>query len=90
MENAFGILASRIQGPTGHHETKAKGCQRYYTPLFVRDNVLTFIAQYTENTLGRLDRVPNSADDIAVIAYEVTVYVPNENHRNPSREAKHQ
>ena len=37
-----------------------------------------------------LDRAPTPADDIAAIANEPVVYVPDENCRNPSREAKHQ
>ena len=39
---------------------------------------------------GRLDRAHKPADDTAAIANEVTVYVPDENHRNPLREAKRQ
>ena len=38
---------------------------------------------------GRLDRAPTPADDIAAIANEPAIYVPGENHRNPSGEAKH-
>ena len=39
---------------------------------------------------SRLDRAPTPADDIAAIANEPVVYVPDENCRNPLREAKHQ
>ena len=37
-----------------------------------------------------LHRAPSPANGIAAIANEAAVYVPNENHTNPSRGAKHQ
>ena len=39
---------------------------------------------------GRLDRAPTPADDIAAIPNKAVVCVPDENHRNPLGEAKHQ
>ena len=39
---------------------------------------------------GRRDRAPTSANDVVALQNEQAVYVPNENYRNPFREAKHQ
>ena len=38
----------------------------------------------------RADRVPTPGKDVAAEQNEQAVYVPNENYRNPLREAKHQ
>ena len=57
-------------------------------PKGVRDIVFTSAVLRTHQ--GGLDRAPNPADDIAAIANEAAVYVPDENYRNPLREAKHQ
>ena len=61
-------------------------------PKVARDIVLTCVVLHNilRTHQDRLQRAPNPADDIAAIANEAAVYVPNENHRNPSREAKHQ
>ena len=37
-----------------------------------------------------LHMAPMPADDIAAIANDLVVYVPDENCRNPSKEARHQ
>ena len=39
---------------------------------------------------SRLDRAPNPANDIAAVANEMAVYLPDKDHRNRSREAKYQ
>ena len=39
---------------------------------------------------GGADRAPTPANDVAAQQNEQAVYVPNENYRNPLREAKHQ
>ena len=39
---------------------------------------------------GGADRAPTPADDIPALHNEQVVYMPDDNHRNPSREAKHQ
>ena len=39
---------------------------------------------------GRAGRAPTPAKDVAAQQDEQAVYAPNENYRNPSREAKHQ
>ena len=39
---------------------------------------------------GGTDRAPTPVDDIAAIANEPVIYVPNENYRNPLSETKHQ
>ena len=36
------------------------------------------------------DRAPTPGNDVVAQQNEQAVYVPNENYRNPSREAKHQ
>ena len=59
-----------LQGTTGHHGAKAKGCQR--------------------TQQGGADRAPTPANDVAALQNEQGLYVPNDNYRNPSREAKHQ
>ena len=38
---------------------------------------------------GRSDRAPIPGDDIAALQSEEVLYVPDENYRNPLREAKH-
>ena len=57
----------------------------------VRDIVLRCVVLYNmlRTHQDRLDRAPNIVDDIAVIPNEAVVYMPYENCRNPSREAKH-
>ena len=56
-------------------------------PKVAKDIVLHNIRRTHQ---GRPDRAPNSDEDIAAIANEAAVYVPHENHSNPSRKAKHQ
>ena len=40
--------------------------------------------------LGGADRAPTTADDIVTLQNEQVVYVPDDNYRNPLKEAKHQ
>ena len=39
---------------------------------------------------GRADRASIPANDVAALQNKQVVYLPNENYRNPSREAKYQ
>ena len=39
---------------------------------------------------GGADRAPTPTNDVAALQNGQAVYVPNENYRNPLREAKHQ
>ena len=57
-----------------------------------REIVLTCVVLHSmlRTDQGGVDRVPTPADDIAAIANEQVVYAPDENCRNPLREAKHQ
>ena len=61
-------------------------------PRAFRDIVFTCVV--LQNMLrthqGGADRAPTPANDVAAIQNEQAVYVPNENYRNPLREAKHQ
>ena len=68
---------------TGHHGAKAEGCQRHFFTCVVLHNML-------RTHQGGADWAPNPANDVAALQNEQVVYVPNENYRNPLREAKHQ
>ena len=73
----------QIQGTTGHHGAKAKGCQRHCFKM-------CGVAQHAENTReGTADRAPTPASDIVALQIEQMVYVPGENYMNPLMEAKH-
>ena len=58
-------------------------------PKVVRDSVFFMcgVAQHSEDTL---DNTQTPANDVATLRNEQVVYVPADNYRNPSREAKHQ
>ena len=47
------------------------------------------VGQHAEDTPRWNRQGTTPADDIAAIANEPVVYVPDENHSNPSREARH-
>ena len=83
MEKGFGILASRFRVLLGTMEQR---------PKVVGDIVLTCVVLHTmlRTYQGGADRAPTQADDIAAIQNEQLVYMPEENYRYPSREAKHQ
>ena len=62
-------------------------------PRVVRD--IVFMCVILHNMMrthqGGADRAPTLAkNDVAALQNELVVYIPNENYRNPSREAKHQ
>ena len=83
MQNAVGILASRFRVLLGTIEQRLK---------VVRDIVVTCVMLHNmlRTHQGGVDGGPTQADDIAAMANESVVYVPDENHRNPLRETKHQ
>ena len=62
---------------------KPKHCQRHYFNM-------CFVANILRTHQHRLDRVINKADDIPTIAYGASIYVTDDNHRNPSNKAKYQ
>ena len=61
-------------------------------PKVIRDIVLTCVVLHNilRTHQGGQDRAPTPGNDTATTANKVAVYVPDENHRNPSRKAKHQ
>ena len=61
-------------------------------PKVVRDTVFTCVVLHNmlRTHKGRAGRAPTQENDVAVLQNEQAVYMPNENFRNPSREAKHQ
>ena len=69
----------QVQGTTGYHGAKAKGCQRHCFTCMVLYNMLRTLQ-------GGADRI----HDTVALQSEQVVYMPNENHRNPLRVAKHQ
>ena len=76
-------ISEQIQGNTGHHPAR---------PKVVRDiGFLCVMLQYMVRTHQRgADRAPTTANDVVALQNEQVVYVPDDNDRNPSREAKHQ
>ena len=60
--------------------------------MVVRDIVFTCVVLHnmlrTHQCMA--DRTPTLGNDAAAQQNEQVVYMPNENYRNPSREAKHQ
>ena len=75
------VLASRFNVLL--NGAKAKGCQR-------RCFDMCCAAQHAEDTPRWTRQGTNPSRYIAAIANEQVLYVPDENYRNPSREAKHQ
>ena len=82
MENAFGILVSRFGALLVTMEQK---------PKVVRDIVLTFLVLHNmlRTHQGGAEGAPTPSDDIADLENEEVMYVPDDNYRNPLREAKH-
>ena len=60
--------------------------------MVVRDIVFTFVILH--NMMGphqgNADRAPTPANEVIALRNKQVVYVPDDNYRNPSREAKHQ
>ena len=83
MENVSGILVSRFRVLLDTMGQRLK---------LVRDIVLTFAVFHNmlRTHQGGTDREPTPSDDIAALQSEQVVYVPEDNYRNPSTEAKHQ
>ena len=79
MENVFGMLVSRFRVLLGTMGQR---------PKVVRDIVLTCAELHNRlrTHLGREDRAPTQADDIAALQNEEVMYMPDDNY--PSREAK--
>ena len=83
VENAFVILVNRFRVLLGTMEQR---------PKVVKDTVLACVVLHNmlRTHQGRADRAPTPADEITALQNEQVVYVPDDNYRNHSREAKHQ
>ena len=81
VENALGILP--LQGTTGTMQQR---------PRVIRDIVITCMVFHNmlRTHKGGADRAPTPGNDLVVQQNEQMVYVPNENYRNPSRDARNQ
>ena len=81
VENAFGILVSRFIALLDTMNQR---------PVFRN---IVFICMVLYNILrthhGSADRAPTPANDITALQNEKVMYVPHNNYRNLSREAKH-
>ena len=83
VENAFAILLSRFRVILGTMEQR---------PKVVRDIVLTCMVLHNmlRTHQGRAERAPTPIDYIGALQNEQVVCVPDDNYRNPLKEAKHQ
>ena len=81
--NDLGILLSRLRVLLDKMEQR---------PNVVRNIVFTCVMLYNmlRTHQGRTDRAPSPANDIAALQNENFVYVPDDNYRNRSREARYQ
>ena len=75
-------ISEQIHGTTGHNEAKAENCQRHCFDM-------CGVAQHAEDT-PEWSRWGTPSDDIAALQNVQVMYVSDDNHRNPSREAKDQ
>ena len=82
MGNAFGIFVSCFRVLLGTMEQWPSIVTDMFTCVVLHNMLRTH--------LGKEDREPTSGNDAAAQQNERAVYVPNENYRNPSREAKQQ
>ena len=82
MENTFGILESLFRVLLGTIEQR---------PRVVRDIVFACVVLHNmlRTHQGGAIRAPTQANNVAAQQNKQAVYAPNENYRNPSREAKH-
>ena len=55
VKNAFGKISEQVQGTTGHHGAKAKGCQRHYF-------YMCGVAQHAGDTPGWSRQGPSSSN----------------------------
>ena len=83
VENAIRIFVSRFRVLLGTMQQ---------WPKVVRDIVFTCVVWHKmlRTHQGRAERAPTQANDVATLQNEQVVYVPDDNYRNPLREAKHQ
>ena len=75
----IGNPSKQIKGPTGHNGIKAKGCRRHCFDICC-------VAHQAEVTPKWSSQAPIPPVDIAAIAKEPIVYVPDENCRKSLRE----
>ena len=82
MENAFGILVSRL----GYYWAPWSKGRR------LSDIVLAYVVLHNmlRTYQDTADRAPTPANDVAALRNEQVVYVPDDNYWNPSRKARHQ
>ena len=82
VENTVGILVRQFRVLLGTMEQR---------PRVVRDIVFTCVVLHNmlKTHQGGADKAPTPANDVAALQNEQAVCVPNENYKNPSREAKH-
>ena len=83
VENGFEILVSQFRVLLDTMEQR---------PRVVRDIVFLCVVWHNMMRTHQdgADRAPTPANDATALQNDQVVYLPNENYRNPTREAKHQ
>ena len=83
VENAYAILVSSARIVLGTMEQM---------PKVVGDIVFTYVVLHKmlSTHQGGADGAPTPANDLAALQNEQVMYGPDDNYRNPTREAKHQ